>query len=108
MFLLSHFAGATAVGINVRIGSARNGDREKEKWFTQVSDENFKFTPSPNSKFPKLIMRAFTSPDDFVEWVFTPPEGAGFFTYQFEAKQEGGILHINMDPKTAMIPKAPE
>lgn len=72
-----------------------------------MSDEGFKFTPAPNSKFPKLIMRAFTSPDNFAEWNFTPPEGGGYFTYKFEAKQENGFLHINFD-ETIMQPKAPD
>lgn len=72
-----------------------------------MSDESFKFTPGPDPKFPKLIMRAFISPDQFVEWIFTPPEGAGWFDYKFEAKQENGNLHINFD-HTMMQPRNPE
>lgn len=70
-----------------------------------MSDESFKFTPGPNPKFPKLIMRAFTSPDDFAEWVFTPPEGGGWFEYRFEARHENGTLFINFD-SSIMTPKA--
>jgi hypothetical protein len=72
-----------------------------------LTDESFKFTPGPEPKFPKLIMRAFTGPDQFVEWVFTPPEGGGYFEYRFEAKQEAGILFVNFD-HSIMTPKAPE
>lgn len=46
----------------------------------------------------------FTSPDTFVEWVFTPPNDAGWFDYKFEAKQENGVLYINFD-KTMMMPR---
>lgn len=70
-----------------------------------MSDEGFKFIPEPEAKFPRLIMRAFTSPDNFVEWNFTPPDGAGFFTISFDTKQEKGVLHINMAPDS-MKPKA--
>ena len=73
-----------------------------------MSDEGFNFTPAPNSKFPRLIMRAFTNEDTFAEWDFTPPEGGGFFVYEFEAKQENGFLHINFEAETLMRPKAPE
>jgi hypothetical protein len=52
-------------------------------------------------------MRAFTSPDQFVEWIFTPPNDAGWFDYKFEAQQKDGILHINFD-HTIMTPKRPE
>lgn len=72
-----------------------------------MSDEGFKFTVEPEPKFPKLIMRAFTSPDHHAEWVFTPPDNAGWFTYKFEAQQKDGILHINMFADS-MIPKPPE
>lgn len=72
-----------------------------------MSDESFDFTPEPESKFPKLIMRAFTSPDDYAEWIFTPPNDAGFFEYRFEAKQERGVLFINFD-RNVMLPKPPE
>ena len=71
-----------------------------------MSDEGFKFTAGPEPKFPKLIMRAFTSPDNFAEWIFTPPEGAGYFEYRFEAKQEDGKLFINFD-RSIMLPKGP-
>lgn len=70
-----------------------------------MSDEGFRFTPGPQAEFPKLIMRAFTSPDQFVEWVFTPPNDAGWFDYKFEAKQENGVLYINFD-KTMTMPRA--
>lgn len=69
-----------------------------------MSDESFRFTPGPEPKFPKLIMRAFIGPDQFVEWIFTPPDGAGWFDYKFEAKQEDGVLRINFD-KTMMMPR---
>lgn len=72
-----------------------------------MSDEGFKFTPSPESKFPKLIMRAFTGPDQFVEWNFTPPDDTGWFNYKFEAKQENGVLFVNFD-RTIMTPREPE
>lgn len=72
-----------------------------------MTDESFKFTPAPNSKFPKLIMRAFASPDDFAEWVLTPPNDAGWFDYKFEAKQEDGILHVNFGTDL-MMPKEPQ
>src|SRR5690606_27980721 len=45
---------------------------ESETGIRPVSDEGFRFTPGPQAEFPKLIMRAFTSPDQFVEWIFTP------------------------------------
>lgn len=69
-----------------------------------MSDESFKFTPGPQPKFPALIMRAFMAPDVHVEWVFTPPDGGGWFEYKFDAKQEDGILYINFEP-TLMTPK---
>lgn len=69
-----------------------------------MTDPTFKFTPGPEPKFPKLIMRAFTSPDQFVEWIFTPPEDAGWFDYKFEAKQENGVLHVNFD-SSMMTPR---
>ena len=72
-----------------------------------MSDESFKFTPGPEPKFPKLIMRAFTGPTQFVEWIFTPPEDAGWFTYKFEAKQEKGVLFVNFD-SGIMTPRGPE
>jgi hypothetical protein len=72
-----------------------------------MSDESFEFTPGPTPKFPKLIMRAFTSPDEHAEWVFTPPNDAGWFEYKFEAKQENGVLFINFD-RTIMTPKNPD
>lgn len=50
-------------------------------------------------------MRAYIGEGQFIEWVFTPPEGGGWFTYQFEAKQENETLHINFD-KSMMLPKA--
>lgn len=70
-----------------------------------MSDESFRFTPGPEPKFPKLIMRAFIGPDQFAEWIFTPPDGAGWFDYKFEAKQEDGVLHVNFD-RTMMTPRA--
>lgn len=73
-----------------------------------MSDESFKFTPGRTPKFPALIMRAYTAPNQYVEWTFTPPDGGGFFSYEFEAKQEDGILHINFDIATLMRPKAPD
>lgn len=72
-----------------------------------MSDESFRFTAGPQGDFPKLIMRAFTSPDQFVEWIFTPPNDAGWFDYKFEAKQENGVLYINFD-KTMMTRRLPE
>ena len=70
-----------------------------------MSKEGFDFTPGANPKFPKLIMRAFTGPDKFVEWVFTPPNDGGMFTYAFEAEQKEGILYVNFDERI-MMPKA--
>lgn len=70
-----------------------------------MSDEGHKFTPGPGSKFPALIMRAYIGENQFVEWVFTPPESGGWFEYKFEAKQENEILHINFD-QNIMMPKA--
>jgi hypothetical protein len=72
-----------------------------------LSDESLKFTPGPEPKFPKLVMRAFTGPDQFVEWVFTPPDDGQWFDYKFEAKQENGVLFINFD-RSIMMPRAPE
>lgn len=71
-----------------------------------MSDEGHKFTPGPQAKFPRLIMRAFTSTDTFAEWDFTPPDGGGWFEYKFEAKQENGVLFVNFDAATLMTPKA--
>lgn len=70
-----------------------------------MSDESFKFTPGPEPKFPKLIMRAFTGPDQFVEWIFTPPNNGGWFVYRFEAQQLDEVLHVNFD-RSMMTPKA--
>lgn len=70
-----------------------------------MSSEGFKFKPGSSPKFPKLMMRAFSSQDQFAEWNLTPPEGGGFFEYKFEAKQENGILFINFD-QSMMMPKA--
>lgn len=72
-----------------------------------MTDESFKFTPGPEPKFPQLIMRAFASPDHFAEWIFTPPNDTGWFSYKFEAQQKDGVLHINFD-ENSMIPKPPE
>lgn len=72
-----------------------------------MSDESGKFIPGKQPKFPALIMRAYVGPEQFIEWIFTPAEGAGWFDYKFEAKQENGILHINFD-HTIMQPRAPE
>jgi hypothetical protein len=72
-----------------------------------VSDESFDFTPGPEPKFPKLIMRAFTSQDQYVEWIFTPPNDAGWFHYKFEAKQENEVLFVNFD-QSIMTPRTPE
>lgn len=72
-----------------------------------MSDESFRFTAGPEPKFPKLVMRAFTSPDNHAEWIFTPPDNAGWFTYKFEAKQENGVLFLTMGPDT-MTPKCPD
>ncbi len=72
-----------------------------------MSDESFKFTPRPEAEFPVLLMRAFTSEENFVEWDFTPPDNTGWFTYKFEAQQKNGILYINMYLDT-MKPKPPE
>ena len=69
-----------------------------------MSDESFKFTPGPSSKFPALIMRAYIGPEQFVEWIFTPPNDGGWFSYAFDAQQENGVLHINFD-RTMMTPK---
>ena len=70
-----------------------------------MSDEGQKFTPGSTPKFPKLVMRAFTSPDQFAEWILTPPNDSGWFTYQFEAQQENGVLFVNFD-RNIMLPKA--
>lgn len=70
-----------------------------------MSDEGGKFLPHKQGKFPALMMRAFSSQDQFAEWNLTPPEGGGFFEYRFEAKQENGILFINFD-QSMMMPKA--
>lgn len=72
-----------------------------------MTDASFKFTPGPEPKFPKLIMRAFTADDIFVEWILTPPENAGWFDYKFEAKQEDGVLFVNFD-RRIMTPREPE
>lgn len=71
-----------------------------------MSDESFRFKPGKAPKFPMLIMRAFTAPDSHAEWVLTPPNGAGWFEYRFEAKQENGVLFINFD-RAIMMPKPP-
>lgn len=70
-----------------------------------MSDEGQKFTPGPTPKFPKLVMRAFVGPDQFVEWVLTPPDDGGWFEYKFEAQQENGVLFVNFD-RNIMMPKA--
>lgn len=70
-----------------------------------MTDPTHKFTPGPSPKFPSLIMRAFTGPDTFVEWIFTPPNDAGWFDYKFEAQQKDGVLHVNFDP-SMMTPRA--
>lgn len=72
-----------------------------------MSDEGQKFTPGKQPKYPMLVMRAFAAADQHAEWILTPPEGAGWFDYKFEAKQEGGVLFINFD-QTMMQPRAPE
>jgi hypothetical protein len=72
-----------------------------------VSDESFEFVPAPGSEFPKLIMRAFTAPEQFAEWIFTPPNDGGWFNYKFEAQQKDGVLYVNFD-RTVMTPKPPE
>lgn len=72
-----------------------------------MSDESQKFTPGRQPKFPCLVMRAFSSADAHAEWILTPPEGAGWFDYKFEAKQENGVLFINFD-QSMMKPRAPE
>lgn len=72
-----------------------------------MSDESGKFLPAKQPEFPALIMRAYIGPNQFVEWVFTPAEGAGWFDYKFEAKQEAGILHVNFD-QSIMKPRLPE
>lgn len=72
-----------------------------------MSDEDQKFTPGKQPKYPMLVMRAFAAADQHAEWILTPPEGAGWFDYKFEAKQEGGVLFINFD-QTMMQPRAPE
>lgn len=72
-----------------------------------MSDESQKFTPGRQPKYPAIIMRSYVSPGCYVEWILTPPEGAGWFDYKFEAKQEDGILHINFD-QSMMQPRAPE
>ena len=72
-----------------------------------MSDESFKFTPGKTPKFPLLVMRAFSDADNFAEWILTPAEGAGWFEYRFEAKQENGSLFINFDA-SMMQPKNPE
>lgn len=66
-----------------------------------MSDESFRFTPGPQPEFPRLVMRAFISPDQFVEWIFTPPPTGTKFCYHFHAMQsEEGVLHVDMFPDT--------
>lgn len=66
-----------------------------------MSDENFKFTPGPEPKFPRLIMRAFVSPDQFVEWNFTPPPEGKRYVVHFTVMQDvNEILHIDFMPET--------
>jgi hypothetical protein len=72
-----------------------------------LSDESFKFTPGKTPKFPMLVMRAFSDADNHVEWILTPAEGAGWYDYKFEAKQEGGVLFVNFD-RTMMMPRNPD
>jgi hypothetical protein len=71
-----------------------------------VSDEGFKFTPGKTPKFPALIMRAFTDADHHAEWILTPPNNGGWFTYNFDAKQDDGTLFIMMG-RQIMTPKGP-
>lgn len=70
-----------------------------------MSREGFRFEPEKPPKFPALIMRAYVSDGQFVEWILTPPEGAGWFDYKFEARQDNGILQINFD-ESMMMPRA--
>lgn len=70
-----------------------------------MSDEGHKFTPGPTPKFPALIMRAYTAQGQYIEWVLTPPDDGGWFTYQFEAQQENSVLFVNFD-RNIMMPKA--
>lgn len=72
-----------------------------------MSNEGFKFRPCKQPKFPCLVMRAFSAPDDHAEWILTPPEGAGWFDYKFEACMENGKLFINFD-SSIMTPREPE
>jgi hypothetical protein len=72
-----------------------------------LSDPSHKFTPGKQPKFPALIMRAFVSAEQHVEWVFTPPNDAGWFDYKFEAKQENGVLYVNFD-SSMMTPRNPD
>lgn len=72
-----------------------------------MSDEGGKFTPRKQPKFPALILRAYVGPKNFVEWILTPPDDAGWFDYKFEAKQETGILYVDFD-QTMMKPRLPE
>lgn len=72
-----------------------------------MTDLSGKFTPGKRPKYPMLVMRAFANVDTHAEWILTPPEGAGWFDYKFEAKQEGGVLFINFD-ETMMQPRVPE
>lgn len=51
-----------------------------------------------------MKMHVTENGSNFVDWVFTPPNGAGWFDYKFEAKQENGVLYINFD-KTMMMPR---
>lgn len=72
-----------------------------------MSVEGFQFDPASDPRFPKLVMRAFQEAEEFAEWILTPPEGAGWFVYKFEAKQENGVLHLTIEPDF-MTPKGPE
>lgn len=72
-----------------------------------MSVEGFKFEPAKAPKFPLLVMRAFSDADNFAEWILTPTEGAGWYDYKFEAKQEGGNLFINFD-RSMMVPRNPD
>lgn len=70
-----------------------------------MSVEGFRFEPEKPPKFPALIMRAYVGENQFIEWIFTPPNDAGWFDYKFEAKQDNGVLHINFD-HSIMTPRA--
>jgi hypothetical protein len=71
-----------------------------------VSAEGYHFPQRPEQpKYPALILRAYVGDNQFVEWMLTPPDNAGWFDYKFEARQIDGVLYINFD-QSMMMPRA--